>query len=120
MKILIIEDDIVNLNMLTEYLTFKGHQIETARNGRQGWNKLSQTPHFFDLVFLDIELPIMNGLEVLERTQIHGLTTPFVVMSGHIQLGSIAAEMNNVTTFLRKPFSLKEVERAINKLEPVY
>ena len=62
--LLLVDDNKVNRILLSRGLESDGHKIEIAENGRQALEKLRATP--FDLVLLDIEMPEMNGYEVLE------------------------------------------------------
>src|SRR5215216_7367803 len=62
--LLLVDDNKVNRILLSRGLESDGHKIEIAENGRQALEKLRANP--FDLVLLDIEMPEMNGYEVLE------------------------------------------------------
>jgi class 3 adenylate cyclase len=62
--LLVVDDNKVNRILLARGLESQGHRVETAENGRQALEKLSRDP--FDLVLLDIEMPEMNGYQVLE------------------------------------------------------
>jgi class 3 adenylate cyclase len=62
--LLVVDDNKVNRILLGRGLEQQGHKIETAENGRQALEKLRAG--FFDLVLLDIEMPEMNGYQVLE------------------------------------------------------
>src|SRR5512132_3654672 len=62
--LLIVDDNKVNRILLTRGLEGDGHKVETAENGKQALEKLRAGS--FDLVLLDIEMPEMNGYQVLE------------------------------------------------------
>jgi adenylate cyclase len=64
-RLLVVDDNKVNRILLTRGLEGDGHRVETAENGKQALEKLRTGS--FDLVLLDIEMPEMNGYEVLER-----------------------------------------------------
>jgi adenylate cyclase len=64
-RLLLVDDNKVNRILLGRGLEGDGHKVETAENGRQALEKLRAGS--FDLVLLDIEMPEMNGYEVLER-----------------------------------------------------
>jgi class 3 adenylate cyclase len=61
---LVVDDNKVNRILLARGLEGQGHRVETAENGKQALEKLRSD--FFDLVLLDIEMPEMNGYQVLE------------------------------------------------------
>jgi class 3 adenylate cyclase len=63
-RLLVVDDNKVNRILLARGLEAQGHKIETAENGRQALEKLRSDS--FDLVLLDIEMPEMNGYQVLE------------------------------------------------------
>lgn len=63
-RLLVVDDNKVNRILLARGLEGQGHKVETAENGRQALDRLRANP--FDLVLLDIEMPEMNGYQVLE------------------------------------------------------
>ena len=63
-RLLVVDDNRVNRVLLARSLEAQGHRVETVENGRQALEKLRRDP--FDLVLLDIEMPEMNGYQVLE------------------------------------------------------
>jgi len=68
MKILIIEDDVVSRTVLTTILAkMPEHQVAAAESAELAWEWLNDPGRTFDVVFLDIGLPGMSGLELLER-----------------------------------------------------
>jgi len=62
--LLVVDDNKVNRMMLSRNLGLQGHIVETAENGQEGLEKIRSGT--FDLVLLDIDMPVMNGYEVLE------------------------------------------------------
>lgn len=62
--LLVVDDNKVNRMVLSRSLEQQGHQVETAENGQEGLEKFRSGT--FDLMLLDIEMPVMNGFEVLE------------------------------------------------------
>ncbi|MEO8065932.1 MAG: response regulator [Candidatus Doudnabacteria bacterium] len=81
-KILIIEDDASLLKVLTDMLQLEGFEPLTAINGEEGLKKaLSENP---DLILLDILMPVMDGLTMLEklrRANDFGKTVPVIILT---------------------------------------
>ncbi|HMV27750.1 MAG TPA: response regulator, partial [Anaerolineales bacterium] len=60
--LLVVDDNKVNRMALSRSLELQGHMVETAENGKEGLEKFQTGT--FDLMLLDIEMPVMNGFEV--------------------------------------------------------
>ena len=81
MKVLIIDDERSIRNTLKEILEFEGHQITLAENGASGLEAAAAAN--FDVIFCDIKMPGMDGVEVLDKLAESGNETPVVMISGH-------------------------------------
>jgi len=66
-KILIIEDETIMLDLLRRKLTSEGYEVSSAKDGEEGLSKMKEGG--VDLVLLDIIMPRMGGLEVMEKMQ---------------------------------------------------
>ena len=64
-KILIVEDDEINQMMIAENLDAMGMSYETAENGKIALEKIENND--YDVVLLDLKMPVMDGIEVLKR-----------------------------------------------------
>ncbi len=113
-KILIVDDDPVVGKSFDRVLTSKGYAVISARNGEEALSKLSQ--EHYDLVFTDIKMPGMSGLEVAERVKASQPWLPVVIVTGY---GSDAYEARaaaaGVAEFLRKPLSPEMIEASTAK-----
>ncbi len=65
LKILIADDDRVNSFILKRLMEKMNHEVDTASNGLEALEKIKQTD--YDIVFMDIQMPVMNGIEALEK-----------------------------------------------------
>lgn len=70
-RILIVDDEPFNVEILLEYLEDSGYELETAEDGQEAWGRLEAAPDYYDVIILDRMMPRMNGLEVLERIKRH-------------------------------------------------
>ncbi len=66
-RILVAEDEPINLEALTEILTDAGYEVDSVGNAGGAWDALSSDPARFDLVLLDRVMPDMDGIEILRR-----------------------------------------------------
>lgn len=107
-KILIIDDERSIRRALREILEFEKFEIDEAVDGKEGLEKL-QTSHY-NLVFCDIKMPNMDGIEVLEQAQKSNIETPFVMISGH---GNIETAVETIKKgaydFIEKPLDLNRI-----------
>lgn len=70
-RILIVDDEPFNIEILLEYLEDSGYELDTAEDGQAAWDRLEAAPDHYDVVILDRMMPRMNGLEVLSRIKQH-------------------------------------------------
>ncbi len=80
-SILIIDDERSVRSSLAETLSLEGHEVEQAADGIIGWEMINQGQ--FDLVFSDIKMPRMDGMELLARVQELRPELPIIMISGH-------------------------------------
>lgn len=66
-KLLVVDDDAINLEIIAEYLTDQHYHLDFAHNGQEAWNKLLTSPDEYDAIILDRVMPVMDGMEVLSR-----------------------------------------------------
>ncbi len=112
-RILVIDDERAIRNTLKEILEFEGYTVDIAENGRVGLEK-ALTAHF-DLIYTDIKMPEMDGMEVLQSyrktIQEHGgEEAPVVMISGHGTVETaVEALKNGAFDFIVKPLDLNRL-----------
>ncbi|UCF96356.1 MAG: response regulator [Spirochaetaceae bacterium] len=116
-RIFIIDDEPRMCESLSKLLSDRGYQVESSNTAREGLTRLSQAA--YDLLLLDIVLPDMNGLEVLEF--VHGRYPQLLVImfSGFASIESaVSALKNGAFDYIRKPMEYEElIKRVDNALE---
>ncbi|MBD3263498.1 MAG: response regulator [Candidatus Omnitrophica bacterium] len=78
-SILLVDDDAEFCEELKDLLEEEGYEIDTASDGREGL-KTALTKSY-DLIFLDIKLPGMNGLDILEKLKSESVESPVIIIS---------------------------------------
>jgi len=115
-KVLIIEDEELMIKALEFRLKKDGYEVELARDGRQGIEKLDNNT--YDLVITDIMMPFVSGLEVVSYIKKNVLMshTPVIVLSS-IGLERVVMEAFElgVDDFMTKPFNLGELVIRVKK-----
>jgi YesN/AraC family two-component response regulator len=114
-KILIIDDELpVRFSLRMILKGFPDLEIDEAHNGREGLEKIQQKK--YDLAFLDIKMPDMQGDQVIEALQTYPEKPKIVLVSAytHTQVGKKIAP--HVQGVIAKPFSVEEIRSILNKL----
>jgi CheY-like chemotaxis protein len=108
-KVLVVDDDPVVGRSFDRVLSARGYAVITAENGQEALNKLSGEK--YDVVFTDIRMPGMNGLEVAERVKASQPWLPVVIVTGYgTEANEARAEAAGVSGFLHKPLSPAMIE----------
>jgi two-component system, NtrC family, nitrogen regulation response regulator NtrX len=107
-KILIIDDEPSIRRALKEILEFEKFEVAEAENGREGLNKA--TAETYDVIFCDIKMPEMDGVEVLEQLNKQGIETPVIMISGHGNIETAVDTIKNgAFDFIEKPLDLNRI-----------
>src|SRR3990172_8414752 len=101
-RVLLVEDDDDNRELMTEVLETAGYQVVTAASGREALRKLSEQPT--DVVVTDVGMPGMGGLEVARAAKEIVPTVPVVLVTGYAERADIiGARGREVDALLVKP-----------------
>ena len=120
-RILMVEDNALNREIAAELLSVTGAEIETAENGREALNTVRSRPGEFDLVLMDIQMPVMNGYEAVQAIRaLHRPDTdalPIVALTANAfdedVLRSRKAGMN---AHLSKPLDIRKLVETLRGL----
>ena len=114
MKILLLEDELMLNNSITEYLKDIGHLVESFTDGQEVLNNINNT---FDLLVLDINTPTKDGFEVLSELNSKKIYIPTIFISALIDIEDITKAYNlGCREYLKKPFHLGELGIKINQI----
>jgi DNA-binding NtrC family response regulator len=107
-KILVIDDERSIRNTMKDILGFEGYNVELAENGIEGVELISNND--YDLIFCDIKMPEMDGIEVLEKVMELKPESTVVMISGH---GNIDTAVESIKKgaydFIEKPLDLNRI-----------
>jgi CheY-like chemotaxis protein/HPt (histidine-containing phosphotransfer) domain-containing protein len=116
LKILVVDDDELNRRMMNILLSREGHLIEVAANGLEALDAVKY--HQFDIVFMDLQMPTMDGVEASRRirqwengglhTFIVALTASYLPEEGHLLFEA------GIDNYLSKPFEVEHIHRMLN------
>lgn len=113
-KILMIEDDFMIAESTLTLLRFHQYEVEWGNNGLDGIKQLTQQQ--FDLILLDLGLPLMDGMQVLKQIR-QRVTTPVLIISARDQLQNRVDGLNQgADDYLIKPYEFDELIARIQAL----
>ena len=107
-KILIIDDEDAIRASLKEILEYEGHKVDEAQDGPTAVK--SAEAGEYDVIFCDIKMPGMDGIEVLEKMKISTVNTPIIMISGHGTVDTaVEALKKGAYDFIQKPLDLNRI-----------
>ena len=107
-KILIIDDERAIRRALREILEFEGFEIDEAENGKEGIDKAKSG--LYEIIFCDIKMPLMDGMEVLDELIKTKVETPLIMISGHGNIDTaVQAIKKGAFDFIEKPLDLNRI-----------
>lgn len=108
MKILIIDDERSIRNSLREILADEGYDVEVAENGQQGCEMVEKER--YSVIFCDIKMPGMDGMEVLDRLVQMGIDSAVIMISGHGDIDTaVECIKKGAFDFIQKPLDLNRI-----------
>lgn len=115
LRILVVDDDVLNQRLMQALLRIEGHEVDVASNGLEAFD-IVKFQHF-DIVFMDLQMPVMDGMEASRRirewenggkhTFIVALTASYLPEEGHLLFEA------GIDNYISKPFQLDHVKRLL-------
>ena len=113
-KILVVDDESVIRTLLNDILSGEGFDVETASSAQVALEILSERKDDFVILFTDIMMPEMNGIELLQRVRVFAPSIIPIVMTAFGTLETArAAVKEGAYDYVLKPFSLSEIKLAV-------
>ncbi|MBA6250768.1 response regulator [Colwellia sp. MB3u-55] len=122
LNILVADDEPLMLSLLSEYLTTYGnHNVIQACNGKKALQLFNTNKSNIDVTFLDIEMPYINGLKVLQAIHSIEPSAYVVIISGLGNLHNVKTAISaGVNGFIVKPYTYEKVAEALNNYLHAY
>ena len=120
-KILLVEDNELNREVAAEIIGMTGAEIETAVNGKEAVDKVADHPNgYYDLVFMDVQMPIMNGYEaataIRSLPKHKGELLPIVAMTANAFTEDvILAKSAGMNEHIAKPLDMEKLNRILHE-----
>lgn len=115
MRILVIEDEKELCDSIKEGLILDGYEVDACYNGLDG--EEMATVETYDLILLDLTLPDMDGMEILQSVRSQNALVPILILSARVQTEDKVEGLDRgANDYLTKPFDFNELEARIRSL----
>ena len=103
-RVLVVDDETAIREAIRMTLEYEGYRIDEARSGQDGIDKAIKTP--YDAILLDIKMPVLDGIEVLENLKEQHVAAPVIMVSGHADIATaVECTKRGAFDFLEKPLN---------------
>ncbi|HVR43641.1 MAG TPA: sigma-54 dependent transcriptional regulator [Thermoanaerobaculia bacterium] len=103
-RVLVVDDEAAIREAIRMTLEYEGYRVDEARSGQEGVDRATKIP--YDAILLDIKMPVLDGIEVLENLHTLKVTSPVVMVSGHGDLQTaVECTKKGAFDFLEKPLN---------------
>jgi two-component system, NtrC family, nitrogen regulation response regulator NtrX len=103
-RVLVVDDETAIREAIRMTLEYEGYRVDEARSGQEGIDKATKVP--YDAILLDIKMPVLDGIEVLENLKQQKVATPVVMVSGHGDIQTaVECTKRGAFDFLEKPLN---------------
>ena len=113
--VLVVDDEESVRTLASRMLETFEFRVITANDGREGVEKFTQHAEAITAVLLDVTMPVMGGLEVLDRIRAIRPDVPVLFMSGYMREGQLH-NLDSATDFLQKPFKIEDMQEKLRVL----
>ena len=108
MKVLVVDDERAIRYSLKEILEMEQYKVDTAENGASACEMALKDK--YDAIFCDIKMPVMDGIEVLDKLISEGVESPIVMISGHADIDTaVECIKKGAFDFIEKPLDLNRI-----------
>jgi CheY-like chemotaxis protein len=115
-RILLVEDNLINQKIAEKMLSNIGYESIIANNGQEAIDIVTEQKEQFDMILMDVQMPVMSGLEATKLLRENGFSLPVIAMTANVLKGDkeicFEAGMND---FIGKPVKFDELEKMLQK-----
>ena len=114
MKVLIIEDDVLLSTAIKTFFEIKNYDVETLDDGEEVFSLLACK---YDLFIIDINVPNVDGLDILKYIRSFDISTPIIIITASLDIENLSLAFEyGCSDYLKKPFHFKELDARVHKL----
>ncbi|WP_430811742.1 MULTISPECIES: response regulator [unclassified Carboxylicivirga] len=114
LRVLLAEDNVLNQRIARNLFGKIGHQIDIANNGIEALEKTQNNP--YDIVFMDVLMPRMNGLQAIEQMRRNQVTCPIIALTASVEESEREEVLKaGMDDFITKPTKVEDLSRMIAK-----
>lgn len=115
MKILLLEDDVILQEIIEEFLIENGYEVNSFYDGEKALDAIGSS--HYDLLLLDVNVPSINGFEILSYLRDIGNTTPAIYITSLAGINDLKKGFElGADDYLKKPFDLEELQVRIEHI----
>ena len=119
MKILLLEDDVILQEIIEEFLVEQGYSVESYFDGEKALDAIGT--NVYDILLLDVNVPNIDGFEILSYLREIGNTTPVIYITSLAGMDDLKKGFDlGADDYLRKPFELEELNARIEHIVRLY
>jgi len=119
MKILLLEDDVILQEIIEEFLVEQEHDVTSFYDGEKALDAIGD--HFYDLLLLDVNVPSIDGFEILSYLRDIGNTVPAIYITSLSGIDDLKKGFAiGADDYLKKPFDLEELQARIENIARVH
>jgi two-component system cell cycle response regulator CpdR len=113
-RILLADDDAAARELVQRALASEGHQVVSTQDGAEALEKLQSAPASFDLLISDVQMPGVDGIELIEKAVALAPNLRVILMSGFADELDRAAHLKTlIACEISKPFTLEQVRSVV-------
>lgn len=115
MRVLIVDDNVIYLQQMKKYLCLHDFLVDTADRGENALAMMNK--NYYDVVILDLKMPDLSGIEVLQRARQQCVQSKFIVITGYGSVETAVDAMKlGAADYLQKPFEPEKLVHLIKKV----